>query len=341
MFSRKIRHLQLTISIYIYSGNKIGKNLKPQVAGEPILLNPNCYQNIDSILQSFKYILQIGEEREWALLGCDSPPYCLSSRIIERNSFKHDWVSIISGLGHLNMNQLKTFFKIVNEICLEPLGKKVLHFQSPKAYKYFVDCKDNHKAWQSFEILLHVVILKVLELYRNSTCETPSALGILNFISETENATLSLISEIFLSFGLAIYIQRIGNRNNDFTVSSAGRYKFFDLFYAFNHSIYCKVEYRELKNKVIYPEEIKNVLNENITFSATDITGKCQEGDFILEGKIKKQKNIAPKGAVTAKTWQKILCSIDIVDDIVENASQLGIFDILLSRNIITNKRNT
>ena len=64
MFSRKIRHLQLTISIYIYSGNKIGKNLKPQVTGEPILLNPNCYQNIDSILQSFKYILRIGEERE-------------------------------------------------------------------------------------------------------------------------------------------------------------------------------------------------------------------------------------------------------------------------------------
>ena len=105
-----------------------------------------------------------------------------------------------------------------------------MHFQSPKAYKYFVDCKDNHKAWQSFEILLHGVILEVLELYRNSTCETPSALGFLNFVSETENATLSLISEIFLNFGLAIYIQRIGDRNNDFTVSNAGRYKFLICF---------------------------------------------------------------------------------------------------------------
>ena len=108
------------------------------------------------------------------------------------------------------MNQLKTFFKTVNEICLEPLGKEVLHFQSPKAYKYFVDCKDNHKAWHSFEILLHGVILELLELYRNSTCETPTALGFLNFVSETENAALSLIYEIFLNFGLAIYIQRIG-----------------------------------------------------------------------------------------------------------------------------------
>ena len=62
-------------------------------------------------------------------------------------------------------------------------------------------------------------------------------------------------------------------------------------------------------------------------------------GDFTLEGKIKKQKNIAPKGAVTDKTWQKILRSIDRVDDIVENTkSHLGIFDIPLSRNILLTK---
>ena len=130
------------------------------------------------------------------MLGCDGLPYCLSSRIIERNPSKYDWVSIASGLGHLDMNQLKTLFKIVNEICLEPLGKEVLHFKSPKACKYFVDCKDNHKAWQSFEILLRGVILELLEFYRNSTYETPTALG---FLSETENVTLSLISEIFLT----------------------------------------------------------------------------------------------------------------------------------------------
>ena len=121
--------MYIYIYIYIYIGNEIGKNLKPQVTGEPILLNPKSYQNINSILQSFKSILQIGEEREWALLGY------LCSTIIERNPSKYDWVSIVSGLGHLNMNQLKTFSKIINEICLESLGKEVLHFQSPKACK--------------------------------------------------------------------------------------------------------------------------------------------------------------------------------------------------------------
>ena len=118
-----------------------------------------------------------GEEREWAVLRFKGRPFCLSSRIIEKNPFKYDWVSIVSGLGHLNMNQLKTFFKIVNEICLKILGKKFMHFHSPKTNEYFADCKDNHKAWQSFEILFHGVILELLEFYRKSTCETPTSLG--------------------------------------------------------------------------------------------------------------------------------------------------------------------
>ena len=84
-----------------------------------------------------------------------------------------------------------------------------MHFHSPKTNEYFADCKDNHKAWQSFEIPFHGFILELLEFYRKSTCETPTSLGSLNFVSETENATLSLTSEIFISFGLGIDIQRI------------------------------------------------------------------------------------------------------------------------------------
>ena len=48
----------------------------------------------------------------------------------------------------------------------------------------------------------------------------------------------NLITDLILTYGLAIYIQRIGDRNNDIDVSDSGRYKFFDLFYAFKHPIY-------------------------------------------------------------------------------------------------------
>ena len=38
---------------------------------------------------------------------------------------------------------------------LEPLGKEILHFDSPKASKFFIDAKDTHKAFQTLSILLH------------------------------------------------------------------------------------------------------------------------------------------------------------------------------------------
>ena len=85
----------------------------------------------------------------------------------------------MSGLGHLNMNQVKTFFKILDKICLGALGKEVLKFSSPKAYDYFLNCKDNHKAWQSFEIILHGTIEEMIRLFLT---EFNGEVTILNFL---------------------------------------------------------------------------------------------------------------------------------------------------------------
>ena len=52
-------------------------------------------------------------EREWTVVGCDGPPYCLASRVIDNDKNKYDWVTMQPGLGHLNMNQLKGFFKVI------------------------------------------------------------------------------------------------------------------------------------------------------------------------------------------------------------------------------------
>ena len=80
--------------------------------------------------------------RKWIFLGCDGPLYQIASRIIDTHSDKYDWVSLVSGLGHLHMNQMKTLFKVLHEIILKPLGKEVLNFRSPKTYSYFVTASD-------------------------------------------------------------------------------------------------------------------------------------------------------------------------------------------------------
>lgn len=70
----------------------------------------------------------------------------------------------------------------------------------------------------------------------------------------------------------------------------AARFKFDDLFYSFKHPIYREVEYRYLRNRVMYPTEVKAIRDKHMLYSTTNTPCKSQGGDFILEGKVKRQK---------------------------------------------------
>ena len=120
-------------------GQKVNINKPAITMGEPVLVNPNSFETVKAVLDEYKLIHKIGtDSRQWVLLGCDGPPYRLASKIIEENKSDYDWVSLVPGLGHLHMNQLKSIFKVLDKIMLEPLGKEVLNFESLKAFDYFI-----------------------------------------------------------------------------------------------------------------------------------------------------------------------------------------------------------
>ena len=113
--------------------------------------NPNSRESLIYILDTLKRSL-IDENKKW---GADGSPDALMRQIISAEPEKYDWVMLVSGKGHLGMNQVKAFFKVIDKIFGEVLGKKVLNFTSDKSYAYFVNCKDTHKAWESLEVFLH------------------------------------------------------------------------------------------------------------------------------------------------------------------------------------------
>ena len=152
--------------------------------------------------------------QEMDFLGCDGPPYCLSERLAESDPDKYDFAHIIPGLGHLHMNMMKTLFRIMDAVILEPLGREVLNFESPKAQKYFIDAKDTHKSWQTVQILLFGTTIELCREYINEK-ENANALGFLEWISSSENPSINLIGELILNFTLSIYFQKIGVRYND------------------------------------------------------------------------------------------------------------------------------
>ena len=58
------------------------KNKAILKVGEPIMINPNSYANVKVVLDNL--ITQaLNDDRKWIILGCDGPPYCIASRIID------------------------------------------------------------------------------------------------------------------------------------------------------------------------------------------------------------------------------------------------------------------
>ena len=62
---------------------------------------------------------------------------------------------------------------------------------------------------------------------------------------------------------------KLGVRYNNINLINSARLKLDDLFYAFKHPIYHKVKYRDLRNRVLYDKEVKELLDKNMSFSTT------------------------------------------------------------------------
>ena len=117
----------------------------------------------------------------------------------------------------------------MEEVCMEPL-QDVLNFKSPKARKYFTNCTDNHKAWQNFEIFLHGMTMELIQCCKEELKVMPSPLQFFDWQHKNKSATIKFMGLVCLTYGLGIYSQRVGDRNNDTRTSNAGRYAFLPFF---------------------------------------------------------------------------------------------------------------
>lgn len=69
-----------------------------------------------------------------------------------------------------------------------------------------------------------------------------------------------------------------------------------------------------------HPEEIKELLDDNMSFSSSQLGHNHQGGDFVLEGKIKRHKMAVPKGIVSNEMWKCISRGFDKTEGICKQA---------------------
>ena len=80
---------------------------------------------------------------------------------------------------------------------------------------------------------------------------------------------------------------------------------------------YREDEYRDLKNRVLYHEKLREFHDRNMSYKVGSFKEKSQGGDFILEGKVQCQKLVAPKG----ETWLTLARCLDNFEDIYLSVS--------------------
>ena len=149
------------------------------MTGEPDFLIPNSYENIASILRNIGEhfgISRYGIDKHWLYLECDGGIYTIVDKLIfnvlwcgccknsfygkenylshqcqgsDEPEFEFDWLVLMPGLLHLEMNSGKAFMKLNWEVCMKRIVM-ALGFMSPK---YIHKGSDHHKMWWVLEIL--------------------------------------------------------------------------------------------------------------------------------------------------------------------------------------------
>lgn len=161
---------------------------------DPVLVNPNTEGSISQILQQLKEEFMAERNRKWIILVCDGSPFSIVQNLLrttvicphclqdfhENNVFNHitaehpevpeedmefDFYEksfkdfcLKPGNGHIEMNLLRSIFKLLWEPCLSKLAD-IVGFKTEKAKKYLLSNKDHHIAWQMIEVTRNKLII--------------------------------------------------------------------------------------------------------------------------------------------------------------------------------------
>ena len=166
----------------------VGQNIPKSFVLKPALVSPNSYDSVRSVL------IHVGREagiqkygtgdKQFLFLYCDGLPYSLIQRMC-RCTFrcsvcseiltdrpkceKHqhanctfskefDWVLLVPGGGHIQMNMLKAIVDILWPVCWKEMVG-LFNFRSEIALQSARKVSDHHKGWT------------MLRIFRNAVCD--------------------------------------------------------------------------------------------------------------------------------------------------------------------------
>ncbi|XP_069134290.1 uncharacterized protein [Argopecten irradians] len=279
--------------------------------GDPIGVNPCSLDAIKEVLLQLKQTA-IAHDRHWTIIGCDGLPYHLASKVIDANEELHD-ILLQPGLGHYEINLTKAFIKLTWDVVGEDLAK-MLGFRTPKALNACKQANDHHKAWQMIEILLYGLGDELLLPYVRTCLDSgtePSADGFFSWSQDAVNPNYRFLLECIFTYGVALHYFRAGVRRNNSRVMLASRMKLSPLFYGLHKINYQRIDFLDLKSRVLAPPEIANYINDHESFTVSGHPSKGEGCDFILEANNRASKMWLPPGSPSQDHWLRVCRNLD------------------------------
>lgn len=313
---------------------------------DPVFVNPNSIDSIVLVLRHIgkkgrisKYLKDDDEtpKRFWTFVCCDGLPHGLVRRVVEeyfvcleceegflgiKNVEDHevkahpntrsryvqefDWVFLICGDGHYEMNLMKSFMELNWNVCMKSLVE-VMGFRSEKAQKSALACSDNHKTWQLIMIFHLGTILELVKPYVEKCLHEkhdPSPQDYISYVkTKSDNANYLYLFEMVCRYTQAIINIRMAVRRNNYILLQAGKFMSKELFHGRNHPKYQDIEVFDHFVHQLMPVELKTHFASHCSLSKSGNKSKGQGFDFILEEENKSVKTWLKRGVPTEKVW--------------------------------------
>ncbi len=331
---------------HIPSGHKGAKTV---TLTEPVFCNPNSIERVASVLRQIGLENGVsrygGQERHWTFVCQDGLPYTMCMKLIKEavicdhcqtkcpsvealqahNMLTHpgktaryyrefDWVYLIPGWGHYEMNLVKSFFELNWIPFMERIAVE-MGFTSEAARTYAKKCKDTHL---SFQLLLafHIGSLRemVLPYVRSQMCAgtEPTALGFLQYWKKIEDPNCKYLFEQVCRFSQGIINFHMGIRRCCAQLVHSGKHMTKELFYGRNHPLYQNIEIFDSIQYLSMDKAVRGVYDANISLSTSGSPSAGQGLDFCLEQKNRDIKSYLPKSEIPSETtWRRTVLNSD------------------------------
>ena len=293
---------------------------------DPVFVNPASKAAVRVVLNEIAKDAGITSseqgKRRWVFVVCDGSPMTILWRLIIEEPENFSWVVPITGLGHEEMNMVKTF----NELFYDILLKGVFMSQGylgPKSLSFAKSAGDHHIAFDNLMKFRDSLWSELIFQYkRNSKREPDNYSRFSQWIDESQDKTLEFVFKTVLPLLEAIFMFRDGVRTNNSKTIQLARSIFRPVWYGRHHTKYLLVDFFDASSRKIMSPEILNLIENHESISASGRNDAHQGLDFILEEFNKNvKKHIS--GIPNSEKWEKVIWNYDALCELRSNTCNL------------------